>query len=211
LDTFSALGREVQLSTQVAQRALTLLKGLYQRHAKPSPEQLAQLIEANGLPVYLVKTAQSRWMLNVLLKSLGYSYGFIPNDHSDRYRTLVGALSKLDDKLQCPPLISKGLHVYGSEQFNLGMLVHQFYHGLACQAGMAGYTEASLKLYAEFLGKHGGELPEGLGITAEDALALRHAVRRDSEALQFVRLVMETFFAPSNQGAAFRQSGKAFG
>jgi hypothetical protein len=199
-DTFKLIAESRKQVTEVA----TLARQAIQAHYT-DPVQLAHFIESHHTPVFVL---HHRLLGAASLMALGFEPGFIPPGEGRRFQMLQKLLQAQGERLGKHTAsdgalengLPQGVIVLTRPLFTLGYLSHQLHHWLAFRAGMPGYSERSQKLYRQFWQKQNGRLgKEAYKMTVDDLLALKAAVNRDMEALQFLRAITNEVFLPAQQ------------
>lgn len=195
-DIFNLVSETRKQVTEVAASARDAIKSHY-----ADPVQLAAFIEHHQTPVYLCSNSL---LTAMLLWVFGFELGFIPPSKDRRYRWLFRCLQffhqkkKQGEKVNCHA--RHGLFVLTRPLFTVGFLSHQLHHWLACRAGMQGYCEQSQRLYREFWHKYQGQLgPDVHKMKPADMVALKEAINRDLEALQFLKSIAQEVLIPAKQ------------
>jgi hypothetical protein len=195
-DTFKLVAETRQQVNQVAESARDAIQSFY-----TEPHRLAEFIESHGTPVYILPGGP---LPQLLLKTLGLEPGFILPDHSPQFR----ALQKLLEHYQ--PLggtvrpdartFQNGVFVIPRRLFSMGFLSHQLHHWLAFRSGMDGYCPRARRLYKRFWQEQQGKIgKEVYKMDVEDILALKAAIARDVEALQFLKNIANEVLIPARQ------------
>jgi hypothetical protein len=205
VDTFRLVAETHRKAQEIAESAKATVRQFYRE-----PRQLAIFIERHQTPVYVLKNAL---LANFCLHILGFEPGFIPPSSSKRFQRLIKLLKspllrpllgRHSDKHHCS--FEHGVFVLPPSLFTVGFLSHQLHHWLAFRSGMQGYSERAQTLYKKFWNEQNGELgPEVVEMSEEDALALKAAINRDLEALQFLRQVASEILIPARQAKHFNQ------
>lgn len=205
IDTFRLVAETHRQAREIAESARETVRHFYRE-----PRQLAIFIERHQTPVYVLQNAL---FANFCLWALGFEPGFIPPSSSKRYRLLMRLLKcallqpllgRHSEKHHCH--FEHGVFVVPPSLFTVGYLSHQLHHWLAFRSGMQGYEERAQQLYRKFWNEQNGELgPEVMEMSAGDALALKAAINRDLEALQFLRDVASEILIPARQAKQFTQ------
>ncbi|MDX2084333.1 MAG: hypothetical protein SFZ03_02970 [Candidatus Melainabacteria bacterium] len=194
MDCFKRVAENRQHVQGVADKAKLIVRFNHRQ-----AEQLRQVIESQGTPVYVVSMGTK--LLLTALASLGFQAGFIPPGQGKKYDLLVTLLKMVEQRPHCS--FDNGVFVLTDPLFTVGFMAHQLHHWLSFRSGLPGYGDLEQKLYRVFWEKHGGAMePETLEQMSEDQLmSLKHAINRDLEALQFIRQVTAEIFAPAQQSA----------
>ncbi len=172
------------------------------------PQLLAAFIERHETPVYVLRGGL---IVQFILWLMGLETGFIPQVAPKQCNALRRFLTLWD----CLRLNRRhhqtrnrrghsdwphGLFILTRPLFTTGFLSHQLHHWLAYRAGLEGYSDRSRRLYKQFWGQQRGVLGSALyTMDLDDVLALKAAVRRDLEALRFLRAISEEVLIPAKQ------------
>ena len=143
------------------------------KKAKNNPYRLVAYVEKHGTPVYRIKNA------NKILALINESEGFITPKRGIKalYLNLIINKKISFEFSECFVMRNLALEPY--------VTIHQFYNWYAFKSGFAGYEfEAQEKLKSIITSKNSDSEVRKLGIS--DILAVKEAVRRDIEALNFV-------------------------
>jgi hypothetical protein len=198
-DIFKLVSETRKQLNEVASVAREAIKASY-----TDPALLADFIEQHRTPVYV---CSNQFVSNLCLRLLGFEPGFIPPSDDRRYRILCRLLAmqsrfhlkgKQGDKASCH--VRHGVFVLTRPLFTVGFVSHQLHHWLAYRSGMQGYCEQSQRLYREFWNKSHGRLgKEVFKMKPEEILALKAAINRDLEALQFLKEIANELLIPAKQ------------
>ena len=143
------------------------------KKAKNNPYRLIAYIEKHGTPIYKIKCADK------ILALINETEGFITPK-----RGLVALYLNF--------IVNKKISLEFAECFimrNLALdpyyTIHQFYNWYSYKSGLAGYEiEAQKKLKSLLTSKNRNQTINSFGIS--DILAVKEAIHRDIEALDFV-------------------------
>jgi len=218
VDTFKLVAETRKQVMAVADIARDAIKAHY-----TDPALLADFIERHQTPVYVFGRGLFQ---HFCLWALGFEPGFIPPAKGRRYRLLQQFL-KLQSSFHAFRFPSLRLHPQGKQGekpdchfnhgvfvltrplFTVGFISHQLHHWLAFRSGMRGYCERSQRLYRKFWNENNGQIgAEVYKMKAEDMLALKAAINRDMEALQFLKDIASEVLIPAKQ-ARHISKGKA--
>lgn len=212
-DTFKMVTQSRQAAEAMAQSAGQAVKRFYR-----NPRDLAAFIERHDTPVFLFK---NNFIGQLFLCLCGFEPGFIPNVGNRRFTvltrllmspvaTLLGVGSLSPGLVRVPRgrfNTEHGLFVLTPNVFSVGFLSHQLHHWMSCRAGKNGYHERAQCLYRKFWNEQNGVLgAEVYDMSESDIIALRSAIHRDLEALEFLRKIADEILIPARQAKAF-QSG----
>jgi hypothetical protein len=199
-DTFKLISESSKQVADVANIARDAIKAHY-----TDPVQLATFIESHQTPVFVLE----HWLLGGgPLAALGYEPGFITPGQGRRFQMLQKLLQaqgkRLGQHAASDDALSNGLPhgviVLTRPLFTVGYLSHQLHHWLAFRAGMPGYSDRAQQLYRQFWQKQNGSLgQEVYKMSAEDLMALKAAINRDMEALQFLKTITNEVIIPAQQ------------
>lgn len=205
IDTFRLVAETHRQAQEIAESAKATVRQFYRE-----PKQLAVFIERHQTPVYVLKNPL---LANLCLLLLGFEPGFIPPSTTRRFQRLTALLrspllrpllGRQSDKHHCH--FEHGVFVVPPNLFTVGYLSHQLHHWLAFRSGMHGYNERAQRLYKKFWNEQNGQLgPEVTNMSMEDVLALKAAINRDLEALQFLQQVASEILIPAKQAKRFAQ------
>lgn len=195
-DTFKLVAETRQQVSQVAESAREAIQTFY-----TEPHKLAEFIESHGTPVYILPGGP---IAHIVLKALGLEPGFILPDQSSQFRGLQKFLEQftpLDKTSKSEiPGFQHGVFVIPKRLFTVGFLSHQLHHWLAFRSGMAGYCPRARQLYKRFWNEQQGKIGrEVYKMDVEDILALKAAIARDLEALQFLKNIANEVLIPARQ------------
>ncbi len=195
-DTFKLVAETRQQVNQVAESAREAIQSFY-----TEPHRLAEFIESQGTPVYILPGGP---IPQIVLKTLGLEPGFILPDQSPQFRALqkllerytpLGSTVKPDSQD-----FQHGVFVIPKGLFTMGFLSHQLHHWLAFRSGMDGYCPKARRLYKRFWNDQQGKIGrEVYKMDVEDILALKAAIARDLEALQFLKNIANEVLIPARQ------------
>lgn len=189
-DLFTSMAKEQARVGVLQEQLLGIAKGTF-----PNYEMLLDHLADSGVPVlYDLPEVQ----MTMILKLLGLEAGFIAPT-SEHYHHLVQFFKK-HLKGSTDEDFSQGLILLLKTDKHYAALFHAFYHWCAFHAGLPGYDSVGRKLYYAFNHKHQSQLnPKFLNnLSAEQTDALKMAIRRDKEALQFMRKLMHEVIVPGN-------------
>jgi hypothetical protein len=202
-DTFRMVGETRRQAQEIAETARNAIKSFYS-----DPVQLADFIESRHTPVYILPAGV---LPAFCLWACGFSPGFIPPAENRRYKVLLGFL-----KLQAEMPLQKqqgrktgchfnhGVFVLTRPLFTVGFISHQLHHWLAFCSGMTGYNTRAQELYKKFWEENNGSIGHEIyDMKAEDILALKAAINRDLEALEFLRKIAREILIPARQSRYF--------
>lgn len=199
VDTFKLVAETHKQVAAVAATARDAIKTHY-----TSPDSLANFIQRHQTPVYVF---QGKLLHSFCLWLLGFEPGFIPPRAGLRYRLLqrfLGMQSRFSQKETQGQTtgfhFDHGVFVLTQPLFTVGFISHQLHHWLAYRSGMKGYSDRSQQLYRDFWGKNQGRIgQEVYKMKAEDMRALKAAINRDLEALQFLKEIADEILIPARQ------------
>lgn len=197
-DTFRLVAETRQRLAEVAHAARNAIKTHY-----TDPDRLIAFIESHQTAVYVLKGG---WLSVFFLWILGLEPGFIPPG-GFRYRLLQLWLNLQAffpwHRISGPPIRKHrghGVFILTPSLLTAGFLSHQIHHWLAFRAGLDGYDQRAQKLYRQFWSERNGTIGnEVYRMSAEEILALKAAINRDLEALQFLRTIASEILIPARQ------------
>ena len=199
-DSFKLMAENQRQLSDVANTAREVIQAHYS-----DPVQLARFMESHQTPVVILP---HRLLGAAALMTLGFEPGFIPPGSGKRFRLLLHLLHSQGERPGSHPAsddalvngLPQGVIVLTRPLFTTGYLSHQLHHWLAFRAGLPGYSERSQQLYRQFWHKQNGQLGQEVhDMPVEDLLALKAAINRDKEALQFLRTITTEIFRPAQQ------------
>lgn len=195
-DTFKRVAETRQQVNQVAASAREAIEAFY-----TDPQGLVTLIERYGTPVYILKAGI---LSKLMLKALGFEPGFILPDSTPRFIWLKRLLGWQDGLFATDKALLRdfthGVFVVPQALFNMGFLSHQLHHWLAFRSGMDGYCERARRLYKKFWVENQGQIGQDVyKMDVDDILALKAAINRDLEALQFLKAISDEVLIPARQ------------
>jgi hypothetical protein len=206
-DTFKLVAETRKQVNAVAAYARDAIKAHY-----TNPQSLADFIEQQQTPVYQLHG----FFQTFCLWALGFEPGFIPPATGLRYQLLQRFFQlhtyfypqeKQTQKSNCH--FHHGVFVLTRPLFTVGFISHQLHHWLAFRSGMRGYCDRSQSLYRKFWSENQGLIgSEVYKMKAKDILALKAAINRDLEALQFLKQIADEILIPAKQARQISQ-GKA--
>jgi hypothetical protein len=191
-DLFISSAKEKDVVQQLQAHVKSVIKASY-----PDVEALIQAIEATGLPV-ISKVPALQCKFSLML--IGEQPGFIMSS-ANKYEDFIKALVKhVPEKAYMD--YSEGVLVTLKDGLHYAFLTYHFYHWMAYKHGLEGYDPVGRKLFETFNRKYHGQLhPKFLEkLNYQEAGLLKMAIRRDREALQFVRHILHEVFIPANNG-----------
>lgn len=92
---------------------------------------------------------------------------------------------------------TKGMFIFGPEEPPIGYMVHQIHHWLSYHNGLPGYTEQTMQNFQRIFDPSFG-VDDVKRMSREEIVALREAIARDKEALDFVQKMAEEIFKPQD-------------
>lgn len=194
-DTFRLVAETRKQANHIAESARDAVKSFYR-----DPQQLAAFIERHHTPVYVIE----RGLPVLILSLLGFEPGFIAPSDQKRYhwlQTLLngqGAIHLGQARPGCH--FEHGVFVLTRPLYTVGFLSHQLHHWLAFRSGMHGYSKRAQELYKRFWSKNNGLIGDEIyDMSAEDILALKEAINRDMEALNFLKDIASEVLIPAKQ------------
>ncbi len=192
-DLFVSTAKEKRIVQCLQAEVKEIIESCY-----PDTDALIAIIEDMGLPVITAKSSDFQLKLSIMV--VGSHPGFIaPTLH--KYETFIDALKKhMPTKAHLD--FSKGVIIAFENKNLFTFLTYHFYHWMAYQQGLPGYEEKARKFYNTFNIKYNGRLhPDFLEkLDYDETSMLRMAIRRDKEALQFVKHLLDAVFIPLNNG-----------
>ncbi len=215
-DSFRPMTAVYQEASDLSLQALNAVKS-----ADLDPEELARFIARHGTTVH---SLSGNVVVRGLIALLGFQPGFIPAVETTRFRLLKSLLpvlsllpggrkfqaSSRSVEEQFPSISTDGLFIVTRNLFTISFFTHQLHHWLACRSGQSGYDERAQALYREFWNRHDGNVPpdiEAMGF--EDVIALKAAINRELEALEFLKMIAREVLAPTRQARQFSSARRA--
>lgn len=200
-DGFNRSAREDQLS-----RAITFQLKMLLRQVRCDNEKLLEWLEQKGVVVHCLEKGTTL-AATAALTSLGYQPGFIPPSESNTFKFLVGTLGFMGQDVNRAR--QHGVMLLTPNLNKIGFTVHQVYHWMAYKAGLPGYSDKAQHLFRRYFDKDAmTTLPAALELPIEQLVQLRHAVRREINALLFVREVSSEMLAPVQNRYNMIMAGK---
>jgi hypothetical protein len=93
---------------------------------------------------------------------------------------------------QTPPLF-----IFGEKEPPMGYMVHQIHHWLSYNNQLPGYTEEAMNNFKRIFDPSFG-VEDVRKMSKEEIIALREAIARDQEALDFVQKMAQEIFKPQD-------------
>lgn len=199
-DLFVSKAKEQELVAALQSEIKALIQACY-----PDVPMLADVIESEGLPVL---QHGPDMQLKLMLLIVGAEPGFIAPT-LPKYADFVKSLKKIfPHKAHLD--FSNGVLLALDDMNHYTFLAYHFYHWMAYRRGFKGYQPEAQKLYTLFSRKFNGQLHPKLleNLSFEETDLLKIAIRRDKEALQFVRHLVHQVFIPGNN-AKLLETGEA--
>ncbi len=199
-DLFISSARERDSIQQVQDEVKEFISDVY-----PDTDQLVEKIEASGIPV-ITKTPEMQLKFSMML--VGVQLGFVaPN--IPKYDLFVENLKKyLPEKAHMD--FSKGMIIVFKDNYEFSYVTYQFYQWSTYHRGLPGFEPQARKLFEIFARKYNYVMqPKFLeSLDAEETALLRQAIRREKEAVAFIRHLLHEVFIPANN-ARLLESGDA--
>lgn len=199
-DVFVSHAREDEKVQYIQSEVQAVVKACF-----PHVGAFTREIETLGLPII---TASSDLQVKLALLVTGSNAGLIFPD-TEKYDKLVQHLRKhFPEKENCD--YTHGVMILYKDSVQFSILAYELYHWFSWRNGLKGYTRRSRELYEVFNQKHQSQLPSSFldKLSSSDTQALKLAIRRDREALQFLRQLMDEVFIPGNN-ARMLEDGEA--
>ncbi len=206
-DGFKATASQAEQAVAVAAEARAFIKA---HHAHLPGLLLA--IQATGTPVVVVTGLQAG-AVQLGLMSMGLSVGFIPPDNTERYDRLIQLVQgHCADQLLDTTDWQHGMFVLVPGLLTIHYVAHQLHHWLGCKAGLTGYDWEQQKAFREFQTRYKGTFTAAVDKRGPAFLrALQHPLRREIDAIAFVKTVTEEILSPAFEGQRQKQTGTAYG
>ena len=194
-DVFVSQARDEDTVAVIQNKIKTLVAETY-----PEQENLVAAIEANGIPVV---TDGPQLQLQLMLMVLGIQPGFVSPTFK-RYDKLVSTLKSIFPE-KAHMRFNKGLIICTKDTYHYAFLTYHFHHALSFEHRLDGYQDEAQTLYHQFINEFGGSIYGGFfeTLSLKEARMLKLAIRREREALSFIRSVMHEVFVPINNGKLF--------
>jgi hypothetical protein len=174
------------------------------RQFQCQPEAILAWLNKQGVPVLLLDTGSVA--LSAALNALGYQPGFIPPTDAKAFFVLTQAAGLLGQSRELAK--RNGLIVLTPQLNKIGFLSHQLFHWMAYKASLPGYDDEAQRLYRQYFDRNTMEtLPQAFDLSVEKIAKLRHAVRREIDALSFVRQLSQQVLTPAQQRTQMLQHG----
>jgi len=172
----------------------------------PDNAAFINCVEALGIPVITECTSPWRLKLCMKLASMDFGYNAPMLKGYTRFVQVLKAFCPYHTNVD----FSRGVIILLEEGNHFPFLTSQFYHALAYQIGLQGYSDTACKLYRQFERKYHCQLnPKMLSkLSYEEGLQLRYAIRRERESLNFLKSMVLEVFIPKNN-AKLLESGEA--
>lgn len=199
-DLFVSMAREKEIVQQIQAEVKAIIQDCY-----PDVDALIARIEEKGLPVLAsLPELQAKFALTLI----GEQPGFIPPE-AYKYEEFIHSMTR-HARNKAHQDYSRGVIIALKDCRHFAFLTYHFYHWMAYRAGLEGYDVRGRKLFDTFNRKYQGQLhPKFLEkLDYTQTYLLKMAVRRDKEAMQFVRHVLHEVFIPKNN-AKLLESGEA--
>jgi hypothetical protein len=184
LDTFSA---NVQGSTASTPPLFAPLDLWMNAHDACVTTLVAGIESTYGTPVVVL----NKWTqpIETLLKSLGLMPGFVSPQATEAFDALRNILAIRYPALKSTTTLEKGIFIVPHSFNGWTFWAHQLYHWMAFNEGYEGYTHDAYRLYRTLYLANGGSLPPAAldGLPLETLKALKAAMQREREALQFMQ------------------------
>lgn len=135
-------------------------------------EKLLAYVEAANTPIYCIKNAEK------YLHKIGLELGFI----SEQKGIIALYLSLLTTHKFC--LKTSPMFVLGEQMLDKYTALHSFYKWYSYRAGLKGFEYDAQKKFKQYLENNSKEAIQKLNL--DDIEKLRHAIKRDQEATDFV-------------------------
>lgn len=158
------------------------------------------LNDVNGLLEFVERRGTKVIRNNNALKVLGLFgeiEGFIPPMIGFRAKLITFAL-RITGAWEGPATNeTPPMFVFGAEDPPMGYMVHQIHHWLSFYNELPGYTEETMNNFKKIFDPSFG-IEDVKRMTKEEIIALREAIARDQEALDFVQKMAIEIFKPQD-------------
>ena len=194
-DVFVSQARDEDTVAMIQTKIKNLVAETY-----PAQENLVAMIESHGIPVV---TDGPQLQLQLMLMVLGIQAGFVSPTFK-RYEKLVNTLKSIFPE-KAKMNFSKGLIICTKDTYHYAFLTYHFHHALSFEHRLDGYQDEAQTLYHQFINEFGGSIYGGFfdTLSVKEARMLKLAIRREREALSFIRSIMHEVFVPINNGRLF--------
>lgn len=152
---------------------------------------LLEFIERRGTRVIRCKHADR------LLIFLGEIEGFTPPLTGLKCKLLILGLKLIGGWNEPIPSQTPPMFIFGSKEPPMGYMVHQIHHWLSFNNGLPGYTEETMNNFKRIFDPTFG-VEDVKKMSKEEIIALREAIARDQEALDFVQKMAQEIFKPQD-------------
>jgi hypothetical protein len=174
------------------------------RQFQCEPDAILAWLVKQGVPVLVLDAGAVA--LTGALNALGYQPGFIPPTDAKAFFVLTQAAGVLGQSRELAK--RNGLIILTPQLNKIGFLSHQLFHWMAYKASLPGYDDEAQRLYRQYFDRNTMEtLPQAFDLSIEKIAKLRHAVRREIDALSFVRQLSQQVLTPAQQRTQMLQHG----
>lgn len=195
-DSLKLHGSRQKKIDQINQDASELIK-----HYLNNVSSLLEFIERRGTKVIQCKHADK------LLNIFGEIEGFIPPLSGLKAKIILIGLKLLGGWDE--PIISStpAMFIFGGQEPPMGYMVHQIHHWLSYNNGLPGYSEETMSNFKRIFDPSFG-VEDVKKMSREEIIALREAIARDQEALDFVQKMAQEIFKPQDVLKGIKEGDK---
>lgn len=152
---------------------------------------LLRVVELSGTKVIKHKNADKA------LQFLGEVEGFLPPITGLKGKLILLGLKMIGAWNEPFPKETPCMFVFGDKEPPMGYMIHQIHHWLSYNKGMPGYTEETMSNFKRIFEPSFG-MEDVKRMSKEEIIALREAIARDQEALDFVQKMAMEIFKPQD-------------
>lgn len=185
-DSLKLLGGRKKQIDQISQDAGEMIK----QHLH-NVNGLLEFIERRGTKVIRAKHADK------VLSFLGEVEGFIPPITGFKGKLIFLGLKLIGAWKEPIPQKPPAMFIFGEKEPPMGYMVHQIHHWLSFNNGLPGYTEETMTNFKRIFDPTFG-VEDVKKMSKEEIIALREAIARDQEALDFVQKMAQEIFKPQD-------------
>lgn len=185
-DSLKLLGGRQKQIDQISQDAGEMIK----QHLH-NVTGLLEFIERRGTKVIRAKHADK------VLAFFGEIEGFIPPIAGFKGKFIFWSLKFIGAWDGPVPDKPPALFIFGEKEPPMGYMVHQIHHWLSFNNGLPGYTEETMANFKRIFDPSFG-VEDVKRMSKEEIIALREAIARDQEALDFVQKMAQEIFKPQD-------------
>jgi hypothetical protein len=188
--TFLTANDTLQLNSDVkldAENINKTAKSIIKQYIN-NPDDLLQFVESNG-----TKVIRAKYIEKLLILMGEYDSFILPLKGLKALILILGInlLSKTKMKLA---LSTPGMFVLSDKPVNIYLIAHQFHHWLAYIKKMPGYEENTINNFKN-IWNHDFGSKDIDKLSVQEILALKDAIARDIEAINFVKELTNEYIA----------------